>query len=117
LEGTRLNTEESLLKELAKLHHYWVQTASQVLTDETADLIAFENEEGIRRLQAAIKEGGCEAEVQQFFAQIAGGLIHSILAGFDGSGELKENSGVSLVDEQGQPLVEYLHELWPEYYR
>jgi len=112
-----LNSEESLLREFAKLHHYWVQTASQVLTDKTADLIAFENEEGIRRLQVVITDGGCEVEVQDFIAQITSGLIHSILAGFDGSGELKQNSGVSLVDAQGQPLVEYLHELWPEYYR
>lgn len=112
-----MSSEELLLKELAKLHEYWVQTATQALTDKTADLIAFENEEGIRKLQSMVNERGCEAEVKQFIAQIAGGLIHSILAGFDGSGELKENSGVSLVDAQGQPLVEYLHELWPEYYR
>lgn len=112
-----MTTEEKFLKELAKLHAYWVNCATEALTDDSVDLIAFENEEGIRQLRAAIKSAGCEAQVRHFIDQIAGGLIHSILAGIDGSGELKENSGVSIVDSFGEPLETHLHELWPEYYR
>jgi len=111
-----LTTEEKFLKELAKLHAYWVSVATAALTDDSVDLIAFENEEGIRQLQAAIKSANCQDQVRQFVDQIASGLIHSILAGIDGSGELKENSGVSIVDLHGEPLENHLHELWPEYY-
>ncbi|HEU4775269.1 MAG TPA: hypothetical protein VFS95_00505 [Telluria sp.] len=108
--------EERFLSELAKIHQYWVSTATQVLTDESTDLFAFENNEGIRRLQAAIKSANCQAQVESFMNQISAGIMHSILAGLDGSGSLKEISGVSLVDADGQALITYLHELWPDYY-
>ncbi|KQZ34146.1 hypothetical protein [Duganella sp. Root1480D1] len=108
--------EERFLSELAKIHQYWVKTATQVLTDESTDLVAFENDEGIRQLQAAIKLANCQAQVESFIDQISSGIMHSILAGLDGSGSLKEISGVSLVDGDGQPLEAYLHELWPDYY-
>ncbi|MTW10176.1 hypothetical protein GM658_06130 [Pseudoduganella eburnea] len=111
-----MKAEELFLIEVAKIHRYWVKTATQVLTDESADLFAFENEDGIRQLQAAIKSANCQEQVESFIDQISAGVVHSILAGLDGSGSLKEISGVSLVDVDGQPLVTYLHELWPDHY-
>ncbi|MRW90867.1 hypothetical protein GJ699_12780 [Duganella sp. FT80W] len=111
-----MTAEELFLSEVAKIHRYWVKTATQVLTDESTDLFAFENEDGIRKLQMAIKSANCQSEVQSFIDQISAGIMHSILAGLDGSGSLKEISGVNLVDAKGGPLKAYLHELWSHHY-
>lgn len=108
--------EDEFLKELAKIHQYWVAASSKALTDETESLIGFDHEEGIRELQDAIKAAGCQAQVQPFIEQVVAGVVHSILAGLDGAGELKENCGVSLVTKHGVPLKPFLHELWPRFY-
>lgn len=108
-------SENALLREIGRIHTYWVRLMANALTNPSANLTHTLHSEAFERVRTALVGAPLEPDVKKVLAEFSYGLLHSLLVAFDGGSQLADECQISLVDADGKELCKYLHELLPDY--
>lgn len=103
--------KNDFFEDMAIVLKSWINSSSEAITDEYADLIWADGEESFRRIRDVLSENGADkTDVEQVFSECLRGLAVSFLTVLDGGTALAEKGRVYLVDEDGNRLGEGLHD-------
>ncbi|WP_157480949.1 MULTISPECIES: hypothetical protein [unclassified Lysobacter] len=102
--------------DLAVVLDAWSQTSTDSLTADKADLLWMEEKDGCIRMREAFEKAGVESSaVRAVLNECFRGLLVSALSIIDGATEMVKKGRVHLVNEDGEPLGEGLHQEFVNY--
>ena len=104
-------TKLDLFEDIASSMDFWVDAASEALTNADSDLTWVEEQEPYQKLRGLLIDAEVNPEdIEKILKECLRGFAVSILTAIDGGTALAEKGRVHLVDSDGVGLGEGLHE-------
>jgi hypothetical protein len=102
---------EAFYLQLSKSTSLWTKHAAALLTEGEISERTAENPEAALRLQKLLR-GSPEirTDLEAVLYECFSGLAHSMLASIDGASQMADTAKIHLVDSDGEPISDALHE-------
>ena len=111
-ERSTLKSEDPLFEDLGQHFDSWLSSATDSVSDPSANLDWSENEASISNLGKLLRDNDCIDDYRKIVSELLIGILHSSLVTFDGGTALSEESSLEIVNEHGQTLPKNLNELF-----
>ena len=108
------NSEKYLIVEIHNQIKHWSELAATSMKEVGWDTPWTAKLDLFRKAGIALSPHLSEMEIEALFREVLLGFAHSILVGIDGGSRLADTTRLKLIDQHGEQLCSYLHELLAE---
>ena len=109
-------THRVFFEDLSRELDFWVNRTAEVATQPTSELTGWRDYEApFDRLQQVLQSPQDKAALRAVLLAGMSGLLHSVMATFDGATQLADEFTVTLITSSGEELGPGLHELLIEH--